>query len=118
MASQKVYDLIKQLYKLTLTGKITWAETASPSLFQYSFPTHSVQVGYETENPITDVGFFYLNIISTKGDVLDRITEGTLPEPYSIDLKNLYESARRIAKGVEKALDDLLLELHDIDTTP
>lgn len=116
MGNEKVWLLIERLYDKTKRGEIAWKETESKLEYQVSFSNYSVRIG-ERESNISNNVDYWIYIINEEGDIVEAVSDVVLNEnnygnAYAI-MGEMFGSARRKAKGVDKALDDLLGELDD-----
>lgn len=121
MANDKVSELFIRLEAATRSGKVDWQKSNESGEFVASFPNYSVVVGTETymdDNTGEPDRIYKLTILDQMGDVVEVIYPGTLAslglyEPWQ-QLRELHESARRKAMGVERALDEILESLPDV----
>lgn len=118
MSYPKIAKLVEVLLKQTATGSLQWAPTENSDMFQASFPRYSIRLYPQSKNSF-DVDYV-LQILNELGEIVEEVADPDLKEvlesPY-IKLRDLHESARRSAMGVESALDEILDFLdpfHDI----
>jgi hypothetical protein len=110
----KYQRLVALLIKRTKAGSAHWEPTAGQGMFALSLPDYSVRISKvenEQEDGIDDVFF---QIVNSNGAVIDsfRDVDVVLENELTYrDMESLYENARRIAFGVDQALDKLLEEL-------
>lgn len=108
MSDSKIVRLIQGIVRQTNAGKIDWEVTESEEVFQASFPNYSIRLSYTTSNMGTD---YWLTIMNDEGLVIESVSDvqikSELEGSYRI-MEGLYSDARRVALGVDKALDDLL----------
>lgn len=113
MSYRKLAMLLDALYDKTNSGAIGWDESAHSNSYETSFPNYSVLLNNDKSQG-RDV--FILYIIDANGDVVEEASDADFSEfigdPYS-KMKDMYETARRQAKGVDQALDEILKELDD-----
>jgi len=108
MSNTKIVRLIQGIVKQTEAGKINWEVTESEEVFQASFPNYSIRLSYTASDMGTD---YWLTIMNDEGSVIESVSDvqikSELDGSYRI-MESLYSNARRVALGVDKALDDLL----------
>lgn len=111
MADEKVVKLIRGLSKQTLAGKVGWEATEREGVFQVSYPNYSIRISIKEMDRGDDV---WLTIINDVGDVVESVSDmtikGSLPNAYSI-MSNIYSEARRVAMGVNAAIDEILNDM-------
>ncbi len=107
----KIAQLVKRVHDQTQAGKIPWEETENDKVFQASFPTYTIRYSVRGDD-------YVLTIYNDQGSVVERVDDTNFAEdevgfePYPT-MRETYESARRQALGVEKAIDDILHYLDD-----
>lgn len=113
--------LVKILHDRTAEGTVEWERTTTDGEFQVAFPTYSIAItsrpDYDADEP--DYG---LRIYNKDGDLIEEIWNTDLVvdgehNPFLL-LRSTYKTARRIAMGVEQALDALLWDLGDPGQLP
>lgn len=110
MSNEKVVRLVEAVAKKTQGGMLAWKETEFSGVFQTSFPTHSVRIsmGPSPNDDSIDVIF---QIIDGQGELVEEIRDpelnGKMDKPFT-QMHEMYESARRSAKGVDSAIDAIL----------
>lgn len=114
MSSERVANLLMALKKKTDLGELHWTETESRAVFQVSFASYSVRL-YQDANPFdsdeTDIVF---QIINDSGDVVEEVRDTELSSWFEkpfVFMRDLYESARRRAMGVDDAIDEIMRSL-------
>jgi len=104
MSYQKIFTLVTQLHTRTERGMIDWETTANPQAFTTSSANYSMIVSED------DVGY-YFHIYSEDDDLVERVSASELNQ-FSLNgadvLVSLHSMARRQAKGVDKAIDEIL----------
>lgn len=116
MADPKIYKLILNLYDKTKNGEVKWARSIDRE-FITSFRDYSVGVSQAryTGRKLRD-NVVILKIYDAGGEEI----ENTASTDFDADsgalngydmLDYIYENARRMALGVDTALDTLLMEL-------
>ena len=111
MASRQA-KLVDLLDKKQREGKLSWETTEKVKIFQTAFTDYSVRITERrNENGADDI---FISVFNEEGDLLEEFSDlsvgSELPRAYET-MSRLYESARREALGVDKALDSLLDEL-------
>lgn len=109
MSYPKIAKLVHALEVQTENGSLQWGTTEKSDMFQASFPRYSVRLYTKNNNPIE---FDYvLQILNDLGEIVEEVSDPDLVDvmqnPYS-KMRDLHESARRSAMGVESALDEIL----------
>jgi len=116
MADQKIYKLIFGLYQKTRSGEVRWARSIDLE-FIASLQSYSVGVSQsQLPNRRTGKPNTYLKIYDSGGEEIEKASSDEFDgDPNSGDaykmLDYIYEYARRMAMGVDTALDTLLMEL-------
>lgn len=109
MKDEKLVRLARLLYERTKDGDIRWEETALRDTFQCSFPSYSVLISQKSFSGLADPKpMRILKICNEEGKTIEEISDAAPPLSGRIELKELFELARRDAMGVEKALDEIL----------
>lgn len=115
MSYPKIAKLITVLLQQTGNGSLKWDQTEHSDMFQASFPRFSVRIYQKDLNPI-EIDYA-LQIINDEGEIVEEVSDPdlkhVLENPYA-KMRDLHDSARRSAMGVEEALDEILnfLEWH------
>jgi len=113
MSYPKMANLVLSLLRQTNNGKLGWDQTEKVDVFQASFPRYSVRIYTEQKSPFQMD--YIIQIINDMGEIIEEVADtelnSVMDDAYR-DMKDLFESARRNAMGVEQALDDLLDFLH------
>jgi hypothetical protein len=109
---EKQVALVVKLYDRTLKGKVEWENSSRvPNAFQCSFSDYTVRINLQERNDTTDV---FIRIFNQNGAAIETFSDesikGKMENPYAL-MSDLYERAKRIALGSDKALDDLLSAL-------
>lgn len=109
MSYPKIAKLIAVLKEQTESGLLAWAQTEKSDMFQASFPGYSVRIFVRDHNPIEQD--YVLQIINYLGEIVEEISDpdlkNVMENPYRV-MRDLHDSARRSAMGVENALDEIL----------
>ncbi|EJN18241.1 hypothetical protein [Pseudomonas sp. GM80] len=108
MTDSKIVRIIKGVDRQTKSGKIDWEITETENVFQASFPNYSIRLSYDELEFGND---YWLTIINNEGIVIESVSDVKLKDEFEGAYKfmeSLYANARRVALGVDKALDDLL----------
>lgn len=113
MSYQKLATLLTVLSEKTESGRIEWEESARSNSYETSFPNYSVVLSHRPSSVSEDD--YVLYVVDARGDVVEEAADYDFREfmenPYS-RMKELYETARRQAKGVDQALDEILKDLN------
>ncbi len=118
MAYDKLIRLAQLIYEKTKNGEIKWEATADEGTFQASLSNYSILVKRSAKVslpvvslPVTtlvgNLTYFTIQICNEQGQVIEELTDY---DAVAADFKlgELFELARRMAMGVEKALDELI----------
>jgi hypothetical protein len=109
MSYPKIAKLVQVLLTQTEHGSLQWSTTESSDMFQASFPRYSVRLYKEVRNHM-EVDYV-LQILNDFGEIVEEVSDPDLVDvldtPFN-KMRDLHESARRSAMGVESALDDIL----------
>ncbi|RLU07405.1 hypothetical protein CS078_10325 [Pseudomonas prosekii] len=114
MSHEKIARIVMGVIRRTGDGKIDWETTERTGVFQASFPNYSIRLSTIEGDLGVD---YWFAIINNEGATIERVSDVDLSsniEAAFEEMGNLYSAARRIALGVEKALDELL-EIIDRD---
>ena len=119
MSYEKIARVATALSNQTLQNKITWKQTEDATTFVVSFPQYSVFISKEEfeDSYGREQAAHVLRITNENGEIVEEVTSYDLQSHLSDSwgtLKEMYETARRQAMGVEKALDSIL-EIIDPD---
>jgi hypothetical protein len=116
--SNLVPRLIERLIGLTGEGKIDWKETASEDDFQAIVGQYVVTISRSRNSENWDAWDFQIRVADRKGTLIDEATDGDFDRTLKIGehsphkaFMHLYDAARRGAKKVDQALNDLLASL-------
>lgn len=108
MDNSKIIKVIKVLYAKTLAKEVHWDTTQRSNSFVVSFPNYSVELTEDNGEMGID---YWLSIIDDEGETVESVSDNDLsaafPDAYSV-MKQTFAEGRRIAMGVDKALDDIL----------
>jgi hypothetical protein len=109
MGNEKMVSLLQKLYQRTSEGRVPWQETEMPEVFQAAFPGYAVRIHHDP-----DSGDIVLSLFNEEGAQIEEVTDedikNELQNSFTL-MKDLYDTARRTAMGVEEALDKILAEL-------
>jgi hypothetical protein len=119
MSLEKPRKLMEVLVRRTRAGEIDWQESF-PDLFQVSFKDNSVQLRSVPDDERETV-VYTVSLLNSEGEVADRFTDedldndqfGTTGQRWFKDLGDLYNMARRHARGADKVLNEILKEVDD-----
>ena len=117
MSKEKYTRIVRGLFDRTMSGQLNWVLSFEDGVYQADFPNHSLQI------------MRWINDDMVGDDIIIKIKnkEGMLIESFSdvnIDsadipgndssftyMNKIYETARRQALGVDKALDEIIDDL-------
>lgn len=102
MAYDKLIRLARLIYEKTKNGEIKWEATPDEGTFQASLASYSILVTRAPDGEPT------LQICNEQGQVMEELTWSDAVNADFREMVELFELARRIAMGVEKALDELI----------
>lgn len=118
--TMKTKKLVDMLYDATTQGEIEWQLGFDEDTVETKLGKNFVQLIQEDEDDPADGTVTVILVKNENGDVVDRIYPGILHgEKTSIDgytkywqvFDAIYSTATRMAKGVEKTLDEVIAEL-------
>ena len=124
-AYEKLAKLAYKLHQMTDRGKISWQETMTAGVYQASFSDYSVQISIEQSGrePVVRIGIF-----GTDGNELESFTDEELSPEWLSEFEGIagafgmmygtYQTARRVALGTEKAINQILSALEYDDEIP
>lgn len=116
MAANKIARLVTSLVNRTERGELSWEPTSEDGVFMAAFPDYSLTIDALARDFGNDP-IYRISIYNKTGALIDTMsTEDDLgiPNQYPV-LKNLYDTARRTAMGIEQALDSIIDALDDDD---
>ena len=115
MAYKKIAELVYRLSVLTERKQIQWERTPDDAEFQCSFPGYSIVLAFHYIEPDgfrdPEVPVWVLSIRDRKGTIVESVNDDELREfipAASRVMRDMWDSARRQALGVEAAVDQLL----------
>lgn len=112
--TSKYVTLAQRLVARQAQGRLDWKETETDGLFQVSFPDYSIRI--QPHENRYGVDYAIVSIYNDEGTELDTFTGLALQDEWpdaNEQLLELYQSARRAALKVDKAIDSLIRELGD-----
>jgi|ERR1017187_1474884 hypothetical protein len=106
---EKLITLVKRLHAKTKAGEIRWEQTTANGVFQTAFPSYTVKLAKRGAD-------YSISILDEMGTTLESSDDAQLAAAFperSVyqTMRELYDMARRVALGVNEALDSLLGEL-------
>ena len=114
MSYEKIARLVKVLSNQTKDQELKWNETETEGIYEISFKNYSVRLSKNQKfNEIIQdfEPIIILELANQNGEIIEQITDENLGklihDPYGT-MKEMYETARRQAMGVESALDEIL----------
>lgn len=117
MSYPKIAKIVEILYERTINGKLEWETTNQDNVFQTSFTNYTIRIHYKTvEDPWihTITEFYIIEIYNSEGKLIESADNFELRDHIkesTTAMKEMYEGARRMALKVDKALNDILMEL-------
>ena len=105
MSSQKIKQIVENLYEETKDNRIDWIKTETEGTFQVSFVDYSLRIWSRPKPSKFAEDDYFLGIYDQSGALM---VETRSLEFSKETMKDLYELARRKAMGVEEALDRIL----------
>lgn len=105
--SAQIVDLLLQKNDL---GKLDWQATELPNVYQVAFPNFGIRLGPRGDDMVVKVYDGQANLVEEFTDV----TVASEIDSAYVKMKALHESARRVALGVDKALDGLISVLEGL----
>lgn len=126
MAYKKLANFTSSLHRRTMGGTIEWEETALRGVYQASLANYSVRISLvdSQDHGGLDAN---LSIINDEGSEVESFLDVDLQSEWFRELgvagssfeimSSIFHTARRIALGSEKAINDILEELDD-DVVP
>ena len=121
MADDKLLVLIQRLSDQTNQGNVKWEKTVDDGVFQASFPGYSIHILTRTSRiPQASDPDYVLEIYNDDGVLIEQADDVDfkdlgLDPPIFTTMEQMYTKARRMAMGVDRALDSLLGSLDDLD---
>lgn len=116
MVSKKIVVLVRRLFQMTQEEKLLWQETGREGVYQIGIDDYIVQVAEQRSDEPAAKPAYELRICNAKGVVLEQINDNDIKERVHHAegfMCDLYQRARRIALGVETALDKIIKRLED-----
>lgn len=113
MSYTKMVNLVTKLANKTAIGRIQWEPTNAKDTFQIAFPDYTVMISQVFNDDTQEIDYF-ISIYNFTGSLIESVSDVELKDDFENAYKTmeeLYESARRIAMGVDSALDSLLQSL-------
>jgi hypothetical protein len=130
MLKERMAELVNQVYRLTIEGKLTWEFTSEPSTYMATIPLntdYSFVVTIESSSVLgrnPNKPNVVLEVWNYRGKVIDSVTRDDLEllqseeadhlndQPtLSEQLVAIYENAKRSDLGTDRILDDLIGDL-------
>lgn len=119
MISNKIFTLVRRLFQLTQEEQLQWEETGREGVYQLSIEDYIVRVAEERSEDPKAPPRYVLRICNAKGIVLEQFSDTDFEERIHDAgefMQDLYTRARRIAMGVETALDRIIRHLEEEKT--
>ncbi len=114
MEYKKIAELVQKLHEKTLANKVNWERTEGSNALQVSFTAYSVRLVLQRGSGGEDI--YVIRIFDAAGNLVESATDDDLdeelPDSYTM-MEEMFETARRKALGVDKALDDIISQLDE-----
>jgi len=107
---EKLLSLLRRIYEKTVQGELRWEPTANGSAFVVAFARFSLSL-QRLYDQAEDSYYVLLRISNDKGQTIEELYQASAVRIGFRNMDELYERARRIAMGLDEALDELLTEL-------
>lgn len=118
---EKLYRLVDGLVAKTQEGSLNWKDTASPSIFQAVVSGYNLHIEEASEGrPEAD---YYISLYNKDGAIVEHISDRDLNREsgsfgrehtnYYMVLKDMFELIKRRSMGIDKILDEVLVDLED-----
>ena len=105
-------DVVDKLAKITEQGQAPWKSTSDKSTFAVTFGRLSLLISGMNTELGDDIASYRLSVLDEKGDEIDYAVHGRLVSGLSFPvLASLYDSAKRVALGVDERLEELMNEM-------
>lgn len=116
MIDPRISALLAKAHQLTMSSRLSWKEADRDDSFIASFSTYSIKIsarGSRTDEFSTE---YVISILDQWGDVIEEIGDEEFSDSGKTFglMKELYERARGIAKGVDEALNSIIRDLDDL----
>lgn len=118
MAYAKYKELVDALDQKTRDGKVDWKQSPTEGVFHAAFPGYSIKISrHETDFGAYDIK---IAIFDESGQVIEEFFDGEVSEfdtdnrSYYKVMLALYDIARRVALGSDKALDTIINSLRQM----
>ena len=115
MISNKIVKLVRRLFQMTQENKLQWVETGREGVYQLAIDDYIVRVAEEKADDQSPTKYV-LRVCNAKGIVLEQVSDVDISERVHEAgefMQDLYQRARRIAMGVETALDRIIQRLEE-----
>ncbi len=120
MLSKKIVKMVRRLFQMTQEDKLQWQETGHEGVFQLGVDDYIIRVAKEHSDEAGAKKKYVLSICNAKGVVLEQVSNDEIGEHIHDAgefIEDLYHRARRIAMGVETAIDRITQRLEDEDAS-
>lgn len=114
MDYKKLWNLVSLLASKTEAGEIAWEPTPMFNAFQVSFQNFSVMISERDDDCEPFISEYAISLYNKEGKMIEQATSHVfreLSQTADRTMRELYQSARHIAFGVDKALDEIIAEL-------
>lgn len=114
MVANKFVQLMRKVEEKTTRGEIAWEATAEESIYQATLSMFVIRIA---QNPGDGGPDYILSVADKQNCTVDSASNLDFPpeqvqafKPYQM-LKDIFETARRMALGADTAIDNILSEL-------
>lgn len=107
MASERLLQLIDELYRATLDGRIIWQETAMEDAFRVGLGDGLVRLQIGTDGLRT---YYVISLMNKHARTVDELRAEQFTEYYDL-LDDLYHKARSSALKEDEIVNSMLLDL-------
>jgi hypothetical protein len=119
MSDDRLLKLIQKLSDLTAKNRVAWKEAEQGEAFLASFSGHSVSIAVRQSRLDGNQSEYFIRILDQWGDTVEEVGDENYEDQQVFEqMKQLFEKARRIAKGVDVALDEIFRALDEADDLP
>lgn len=114
----KSMTFVTRICERTIAGKITWAKTPKPNMYQTTVGAYILRFSVTASHQEEGEDLYKLAIYNQDNEVVDSYddesltAQGGAPGIYKV-MKAAHEYARRVAMGVDNALDQILDNLEN-----
>ena len=115
MINERLIELVRTVEDQTRRGELTWEATIEETTFQATLGGFTLRIAEEPGDGGPD---YRVSIVDSHGRIIDSASNrdfvgATIPSgfiPYEV-LRGVFEGARRVALGADRAIDSMLSAL-------